>query len=73
MRLVYGYKATNENDPFVRAVNDAMEEFSEMTVSGAFAVDLFPMRAYFFAFSLYSLNLPSSLRPGLVPGCQLES
>lgn len=42
LRLVYGYKVVDEKDPFVMIVNDAMDGFSKMTESGAFAVDIFP-------------------------------
>ncbi|KAF7356974.1 Cytochrome P450 monooxygenase 110 [Mycena venus] len=40
--IAYGYKAQDHNDPLVKVVDEAMEQFSELTATNGFAVDRFP-------------------------------
>ena len=42
LRIAYGYKVVEGNDPFVSLVNEAMEQFSLSISPGAFLVDLVP-------------------------------
>lgn len=42
LQIAYGYRAEDENDPLVKLVDEAMEQFSEVTAPNAFAVDIFP-------------------------------
>ena len=45
--LTYGAKPTDDGaEGMVRLVNEAMDQFSETTMSGAFLVDVFPIRKY---------------------------
>ncbi|KAJ6623187.1 cytochrome P450 [Mycena sp. CBHHK59/15] len=46
LKIAYGYKAQDQDDPLVRLVDDAMEQFSQMTVPNAYAVDTFPFLRY---------------------------
>ncbi|KAJ7708771.1 cytochrome P450 [Mycena rosella] len=42
LKIAYGYQADDHNDPLVKLVDEAMDQFSEMTAPNAFAVDVFP-------------------------------
>ncbi|KAF9489406.1 cytochrome P450 [Pleurotus eryngii] len=46
LTLTYGYKASSQEDGLVKLVNEAMDQFSETTVTGAFMVDVFPSLQY---------------------------
>lgn len=47
LMLTYGAKATDDGaEGMVRLVDEAMNQFSETTTSGAFLVDTFPMRKF---------------------------
>lgn len=47
LMLTYGAKPTDDGaEGKVRLVNEAMDQFSETTISGAFLVDLFPIRKF---------------------------
>ncbi|KAF8999672.1 cytochrome P450 [Cyathus striatus] len=41
--LAYGYKVEREDDPLLAIVANAMDEFSELTLSGAYLVDVIPI------------------------------
>lgn len=43
---MYGYTAADGDDPLVKLVGEAMAQFSEMVVTNAFLVDVFPMREF---------------------------
>ena len=47
LRIAYGYQAEDNDDPLVKLVDDAMEQFSEVTGTNAFAVDTFTFRGFF--------------------------
>lgn len=62
--LVYGYKVADDDDLLIKIVTEAMDNFGEVTQSGAFAVDFFPLRkaANFILCYLNSLiEIPSKL------------
>ncbi|KAJ7665191.1 cytochrome P450 [Mycena polygramma] len=42
LSIVFGYKANDKHDPLVEVVDEAMSQFSEVTVPNAFLVDSFP-------------------------------
>ncbi|KAF7369020.1 Cytochrome P450 [Mycena venus] len=42
LKIAYGYQAEDKDDPLVKLVDDAMNQFSELTATNAFAVDTFP-------------------------------
>ncbi|KAJ7496794.1 cytochrome P450 [Mycena latifolia] len=42
LEIAYGYHADDRDDPLVKLVDEAMDQFSEMTAPNAFAVDAFP-------------------------------
>ncbi|KAJ7292764.1 cytochrome P450 [Mycena rebaudengoi] len=42
LKIAYGYTAEEKHDPLVELVDEAMEQFSEMTTPNAFTVDTFP-------------------------------
>ncbi|KIK55877.1 hypothetical protein GYMLUDRAFT_174981 [Collybiopsis luxurians FD-317 M1] len=44
--MAYGYRPAQHNDPLIKLVDDAMDQFSEITVPGAFLVDIFPVLQY---------------------------
>lgn len=47
LMLTYGAKPTDSGaEGMVNLVDEAMDQFSETTVSGAFLVDVFPIRKY---------------------------
>ena len=48
MRIAYGYEVKETKDPFLAAVDEAIEQFSLSTTAGGFLVNLVPARAYFF-------------------------
>ena len=48
MRIAYGYQVKEKNDPFLTAVEVAVEQFSLSTAPGGFMVNLVPSRAYLF-------------------------
>ncbi|KAJ6478496.1 cytochrome P450 [Mycena vitilis] len=39
--ITYGYQAEDRDDPLVQLVDEAMDQFSEVTATNAFAVDIF--------------------------------
>ncbi|KAF9228325.1 cytochrome P450 [Gyrodon lividus] len=43
LKIAYGYTVEIENDPLVKLVDDAMDQFSETTVPNAFMVDIVPI------------------------------
>lgn len=61
----------DENDPLVEVVNKAMDHFGETIQSGAFAVDIFPMRVFSQPFTInFIIVIASSVRfvPSWFPG-----
>ncbi|KIJ65809.1 hypothetical protein HYDPIDRAFT_109838 [Hydnomerulius pinastri MD-312] len=46
LKMAYGYTAEIENDPLVKLVDDAMDQFSETTAPNAFMVDIIPILRY---------------------------
>jgi hypothetical protein len=44
LRLAYGYNVKDNEDPMIKMVNEAMDQFSEMTTMGAYMVDIIPSR-----------------------------
>ncbi|KAJ7102950.1 cytochrome P450 [Mycena crocata] len=44
LKITYGYQAEDKHDPLVKLVDDAMDQFSELTATNAFAVDTLPLR-----------------------------
>lgn len=47
LMLAYGAKSTDDGaEEMVRLVGEAMDQFSETTMSGAFLVDVFPIRKF---------------------------
>lgn len=47
LMLTYGAKPTDDGaEGMVKLVDEAMDQFSETTMSGAFLVDVFPIRKY---------------------------
>ena len=48
MRIAYGYRVKETNDPFLTDVEIAVEQFSLSTAPGGFLVNLVPSRAYLF-------------------------
>lgn len=43
LQITYGYKVQTDNDPMVRVVDNAMDQFSELVVPGAYLVDTLPI------------------------------
>ncbi|KAJ7626299.1 cytochrome P450 [Mycena polygramma] len=43
LNIAYGYQAKDRDDPLVKLVDEAMDQFSEVTATNAFAVDIFPL------------------------------
>ncbi|KAH7890618.1 cytochrome P450 [Phlebopus sp. FC_14] len=43
LKIAYGYTVELENDPLVKLVDDAMDQFSETTAPNAFMVDIVPI------------------------------
>ena len=48
MRIAYGYRVKESNDPFLTDVEVAVEQFSLSTAPGGFLVNLVPSRVYLF-------------------------
>ena len=48
MRIAYGYRVKESNDPFLTQVEVAVEQFSLSTAPGGFLVNLVPSRVYLF-------------------------
>ena len=48
MRIAYGYRVKESNDPFLTDVEVAVEQFSLSTAPGGFLVNLVPARLYLF-------------------------
>jgi hypothetical protein len=48
MRIAYGYRVKETNDPFLTDVEVAVEQFSLSTAPGGFLVNLVPSRLYLF-------------------------
>ncbi|KAJ7460726.1 cytochrome P450 [Mycena latifolia] len=46
LKIAYGYEANEHDDPLVKLVDEAMDQFSETTAPNAFAVDVFPFLRY---------------------------
>ena len=46
MRIAYGYRVKENNDPFLTGVEIAVEQFSLSTAPGGFLVNLVPSRVY---------------------------
>jgi hypothetical protein len=70
---VYGIQVRAQNDPYVRAVENTMSGV-EALVTGAYLVDLFPIRGLFrWNLLLYLFILiPSTAYTGLGPWCSLQ-
>lgn len=50
LMLAYGIKPTDDGaEGMVKLVNEAMDQFSETSISGAFMVDIFPIRKSLFS------------------------
>jgi hypothetical protein len=47
MRIAYGYRVKEKDDPFLTDVEVAVEQFSLSTAPGGFLVNLVPARVYF--------------------------
>ncbi|KAL4267769.1 cytochrome P450 family protein [Pleurotus pulmonarius] len=43
LKITYGYSAEPQNDPLVKLVDEAMEQFSETIGANAYMVDIFPI------------------------------
>ena len=54
LRIAYGYDVQDHDDPFVRNVDVAMDEFTKIAKPGVFLVDNIPWRA---SFTLISIQL----------------
>ena len=48
MHIAYGYQVKETEDPFLTAVELAVQQFSLSTAPGGFLVNLIPSRAYLF-------------------------
>ncbi|KAJ7250652.1 cytochrome P450 [Mycena rebaudengoi] len=61
LRLAYGYKPAGREDRLMKLINEAMIQWSEMTASGAFAVDVFPILRFvpeWFPFAGWKKKIP---------------
>ncbi|KAJ7446928.1 cytochrome P450 [Mycena galericulata] len=59
--LAYGYKPTESDDRLITLINDALAQWSEMTASNAFAVDVLPILRYvpeWFPFAGWKQKIP---------------
>ena len=45
LSMAYGYKADGKDDELVKLVDEAIDQFSEVTAANAFLVDVFPIRS----------------------------
>lgn len=78
LRLAYGYQSANEDDDaMVKLVNEAMDQFSETSASGAFLVDVFPVRklSVYLIMLLLFLTIHSIYSPicaRMVSRCRVE-
>ncbi|SRR6266446_2894390 len=55
----YGHTVIDNNDPYVRLVEEASQSTSEAAVPGAFLVDLFPSRTVLYYYRcLNAFNIP---------------
>ena len=66
MRIAYGYRVKESNDPFLTDVEVAVEQFSLSTAPGGFLVNLVPSRVYLFDF-IHRNVLPNSRTVRHVP------
>lgn len=44
LKISYGYTPLEENDPFLKMVDDATEQAAEVVRPGGYMVDVFPIR-----------------------------
>lgn len=70
----YGHTVVDNNDPYVRLVEEASQSTSEAAVPGAFMVDLFPSCTviYYDPASFYSNIFPSEIRPRMDARCWIQ-
>ena len=43
LKMAYGYKVTEGDDPYVNLVNEAIDQFTVSSAPGAFLVDVIPV------------------------------
>jgi hypothetical protein len=55
MRIAYGYRVKESNDPFLTDVEVAVEQFSLSTAPGGFLVNLVPSRVLTLFIEMFSL------------------
>ena len=74
MRIAYGYRVKESNDPFLTDVEVAVEQFSLSTAPGGFLVNLVPSRQYSFL-GVFSLIIVwnSTTYTSLVPGSRFQA
>ena len=51
MKVAYGYEVTTDDDFFVKLVEQSFRVIED-TFSSPYMIDFFPIRRYFFSFSL---------------------
>jgi hypothetical protein len=70
----YGHTVVDNNDPYVRLVEEASQSTSEAAVPGAFLVDLFPSRASPYYRCLNLSNIPPvKYVPEWMPGAGFKT
>jgi hypothetical protein len=71
----YGHTVADNNDPYVRLVEEASQSTSEAAVPGAFLVDLFPSRTvlyYYRCFIVFNSSLVKYV-PEWMPGAGFKT
>ena len=72
LRIAYGYKVKEHNDPFVELADKAAYQFSLATEPGAYLVDVLPMCKYLvYRTPLCYNDASSATSTNLVPWCCL--
>jgi hypothetical protein len=61
LQISHGYAIQEENDPFVKLAEEAMDQFSLSTAPGGFLVNLIPICR-----SWFTLSFPSKLRNAIL-------
>jgi len=70
----YGHTVVDNNDPYVRLVEEASKTTSEAAVPGAFLVDLFPSRTVLYYRCLNIPNIPAvKYVPEWMPGAGFKT
>jgi hypothetical protein len=70
----YGHTVVDNNDPYVRLVEEASKTTSEAAVPGAFLVDLFPSRTVLYYRCLNLPNIPAvKYVPEWMPGAGFKT